>query len=256
MFDFIKRWRLKRRMDELRPEPADFDGVVNRFPCLAGFDTRQRRRLLETATRILADKTFVGAGGLEPDYMQCLTVSTLAALPILEVKPGWYGQFETIILYEDSYSAEVEVVDEAGVVHRGRDLRAGEAWYRGPVVLALSDVAESGQGHGFNVVIHEMVHQMDNRNGDADGYPPLHLGHSTKAWARDFSQAYERFVRDAGAGRRLPLDDYAATAPAEFLAVAAEAFFDCPGHLQKHLPDIYGHLEKFFRQDPARRLPR
>lgn len=254
MFGFISRWRLKKRMAELRPSATDFNAVVDRFPCLAGFDHRTRVRLLDTATRILADKTFVGAGGLEPDYTQCLTVSTLAALPILNLKPRWYADFETIILYEDTYTAEIEEVDEAGVVHRGRDLRAGEAWYRGPVVLAMSDVAESGQGEGFNVVIHEMIHQMDNRNGDADGYPPLRLGHSTRDWARAFSRAYENFLREVRTGRRLPLDDYAATSPAEFLAVAGEVFFDRPGHLLKRMPDIYGQLTKFFRQDPASRL--
>lgn len=256
MFDFLKRWRLGRRMAELRPSTADFHAVLRDFPCLAGFDHRQRIHLLDTATRILADKTFVGAGGLQPDYMQCLTVATLAALPVLNLKPRWYADFETIILYADTYTAEIEEVDEAGVVHRGRDLRAGEAWYRGPVVLALSDVAESGQGGGFNVVVHEMIHQMDNRNGDADGFPPLRFGHSARDWSRTFSSAYEAFLEDLDAGRELPLDDYAATSPAEFLAVAGEAFFDCPGHLLSHMPDIYRNLEKFFRQDPANRLPR
>ncbi|NBS58658.1 MAG: hypothetical protein EBS65_16760, partial [Betaproteobacteria bacterium] len=48
---------------------------------------------------------------------------------------------------------------------------------------------------------------------------------------------------------------YASEAPAEFFAVASEAFFEAPGELKRRYPDLYTQFTLFYRQDPALRLP-
>jgi hypothetical protein len=63
--------------------------------------------------------------------------------------------------------------------------------------------------------------------------------------------AYERLRRDADRGRESVLDEYGAESPAEFFAVATEAFFEMPVDLQIEQPELYEKLEEFFRQDPA-----
>jgi Mlc titration factor MtfA (ptsG expression regulator) len=58
---------------------------------------------------------------------------------------------------------------------------------------------------------------------------------------------------------RPPLQPYGATNPAEFFAVATEAFFDTPQMLEAHEPRLYGVLRGYYHQDPAarsRRAPR
>ena len=50
------------------------------------------------------------------------------------------------------------------------------------------------------------------------------------------------------------LERHAATAPAEFFAVASEAFFETPQKLANRLPAIYAHLRAYYRQDPAPRM--
>ena len=47
------------------------------------------------------------------------------------------------------------------------------------------------------------------------------------------------------------LDDYGATDPAEFFAVATEVFFERPARLRRDHPELYGQLKDFYRQDPA-----
>ena len=54
-------------------------------------------------------------------------------------------------------------------------------------------------------------------------------------------------------GTEPALDPYAATNRSEFFAVATEAFFETPGVLKEHLPDVYEQLRRFYRQDPASR---
>ena len=51
------------------------------------------------------------------------------------------------------------------------------------------------------------------------------------------------------------LDPYAATAPAEFFAVATEAFFGQSLALQTQHPRLYQQLSKYYRLDPARWQP-
>ena len=208
-------------------------------------------RLRELTGLVLADKSFHGAGGLRPDWSHCMPVAAHAALPILNLGIDWYAHFRTVILYADAFEVEIEELDEDGVMHRGRDLRSGEAWYRGPVVLSLADVGDSGLGDGYHVVVHEMAHQIDQLSGDADGFPPLHRDIPREEWSRSFQQAYERLRRRVEAGEHTVIDPYAAESPGEFFAVASEYFFDAPRVLRDVEPGVYRMLARFFRQDPA-----
>ena len=47
------------------------------------------------------------------------------------------------------------------------------------------------------------------------------------------------------------ISDYAATDPAEFFAVASEAFFVLPERMKGEQPALYEMLARFYRQDPA-----
>jgi Mlc titration factor MtfA (ptsG expression regulator) len=56
----------------------------------------------------------------------------------------------------------------------------------------------------------------------------------------------------AEAGDATVLDIYGATNPAEFFAIATEAFFERPRALRERHPELYAALGQFFHQDPAR----
>jgi Mlc titration factor MtfA (ptsG expression regulator) len=47
------------------------------------------------------------------------------------------------------------------------------------------------------------------------------------------------------------LDTYGAENPAEFFAVATEAFFERPRELRENHPELFAALRAFFRQDPT-----
>jgi hypothetical protein len=55
---------------------------------------------------------------------------------------------------------------------------------------------------------------------------------------------------------RGPLDFYGGVSPAEFFAVATEAFFDASVALERDEPELYAVLGDFYRQDPATRARR
>jgi MtfA peptidase len=143
-------------------------------------------------------------------------------------------------------------MDEFGLVHSGEEVRSGEAWAHGPVVLALDEVQASGQGDGYNVVAHELAHQIDQLNGDMDGFPPLHRDMDRARWTDVFSQAWQRLNRQLDAEESPDLDPYAAESPAEFFAVASEFYFDVPDWLAERHPALFGQLDAFYRPGNGR----
>jgi Mlc titration factor MtfA (ptsG expression regulator) len=65
------------------------------------------------------------------------------------------------------------------------------------------------------------------------------------------SEDYEQLRRETEKGRREVLDEYGATNPAEFFAVATESFFEKPILLRRKHPQLYEELKAYYRQDPA-----
>src|SRR5690606_22298740 len=98
--------------------------------------------------------------------------------------------------------------------------QAGESWPGGPVVLSWQDVLESAaEPHdGYNVVLHEFAHQLDDESGGTDGAPDLGSVSRYRAWAHAFSREYELLQEAVLAGDMLLLDEYGAESPAEFFA--------------------------------------
>ena len=129
----------------------------------------------------------------------------------------------------------------------------GEAHHdRGPVLLAWDEArfAARHRGRGRNVVLHEFAHKMDMLDGVIDGTPVMPDRTALDRWIKVC--AAELALMRAGEAGPL-LDDYAATDPGEFFAVATEVFFDRPVDLRNAKPELYDVLLGFYRQDPAAR---
>lgn len=251
MLAWLRRRRRIARAAELRPSAIELRALIAAWPCLARLDQDARQGLARLTGEILAGKEFHGAGGLSPDRGDCLPVAAHTALAVLELGYEALDGFRSFILHRDEFEVELEDVDDDGLVHRGRDLRAGEAWHGGPVVLSLADVLQSGQAEGYHVVVHEIAHQLDGLNGEPDGFPPLPETIQRRDWTDSFSHAFARLEQALEAGIEPWIDDYAGESPAEFFAVATEYFFDRPDLLLQHEPDIYRLLALFYGQNPA-----
>jgi Mlc titration factor MtfA (ptsG expression regulator) len=249
----LRDWRRRRTLARHPIPDTLWQAACARLPILAVLGAAEAARLREQATLLLAAKTISGAGGLAPDDAMRVRIAALAALPLLGLDLDWYDNWHEIVVYPDTFVQEHEWEDEFGVLHRERRALDGESWQQGPVVLAWHEVEASGQGSGFNLVIHELAHKLDMLNGDANGHPPLQRGMSHADWTTAFSAAYEDMVRRDEAGADTPLDPYAADAPEEFFAVACEAYFETPARLRAAYPAVYAQLRLFFRHDPPAR---
>jgi len=238
---------------------------------MRGLGAADEARLRALCEGFIASKQFSGTHGLEVSPLMQVEIAAQACILILELGAEWYEGWSEVILYPSQFAPEREIVDEAGVVHLSHDAMAGEAWLGGPVILSYEDVAlaadEEARVAGYNVVIHEFAHKLDMRNGDPNGFPPLHGGMSRAAWKAAFASAYADFCArvdaadalprarmQAAALDALPLDPYAAESAGEFFAVASEGFFETPEVLAPAYPALYEQLRLFYRQDPLARL--
>ena len=229
----------------------DWAAVRETFQTLAALDDGTWERLRAMAAQFLERKSIEPVQGLEMDDPARAAVAALACLPVLELGLGAYDGWTSVVVYPGGFVARGHDVDEAGVVHEFEQARSGESWLQGPVILSWEDVSASGHRDGYNVVVHEMAHKLDMLNGDANGFPPLRAGMDEVGWHRDFSAAFDDLSERLDAGRRCPIDDYAAESPGEFFAVASEYFFELPGVLESAYPKVYAHLAAFYRQDPG-----
>ena len=223
------------------------------YPFLADRPAADQIRLRTLTIKFLAQKEFSGAHGLIVTDEMAVAIAAQACLPVLNLGLKLYDDFKGIVVHPGAMLARRMVVDAAGVHHFYKEELAGEAMEGGPVTLSWQDVAASSerQARGYNVVIHEFVHKMDMRDGTANGCPPLPTGEAKTIWQTTMKAAHEvfteRVVMAERFGADLPwLDAYGATSPAEFFAVAAEAYFVNPRRFEHEFTGLKSLFDSAF----------
>ncbi|MBP7414642.1 MAG: zinc-dependent peptidase [Giesbergeria sp.] len=249
---------------------ALWQATLAHYPFLTCLNAAEAQHLRRLSAAFLAHKEFHGSHGLVVTDAMAVDIAAQACLPLLywgdgTEALGWYDDFVGIVLHPGQALARRKAVDDAGVVHHYTEVLAGEAMERGPIMLSWQDVRAGAHSahHGTNVVIHEFAHKLDMRNGSADGCPPLPAGfmgtegaraaHALwwQAWESAYAQFKERVTIAERFGGAWPwLDAYGATAPAEFFAVACEAYWVNRMQFAHEFPSLAPLLDAFF-QRPA-----
>jgi Mlc titration factor MtfA (ptsG expression regulator) len=249
---FFKGRRRKRIASQ--PFPAEWLAILARnVPLYGRLPEADRAELKRHILVFLAEKQFEGCGGLTITDEIRVTIAAHACVLLLHRTTDYYPGLKAILVYPNAYVVEDVYREADGMVLGGRDIRLGESWRRGSVVLSWDDVRQSAADirDGQNVTFHEFAHQLDSSGGRGDSTPVLRNRSTFIAWARALEEDYEKFQRDLRYGRAEVLDEYGATDPAEFFAVATEYFFEKAKDLQRVYPRLYEELKRFYQQDPA-----
>ena len=254
MFQIIRNWLNRRIINRSTITPLQWAEAFASLPLLVGLTVGEKQRLQELAILFLHHKVFEGAQGFVVTQPMTLIVALQACLPLLHLGLGGYGGWVSVIVYPAGFAPKRVYTDEYGVQHSVQSDLAGESWHRGPVVLAWDATENAGIIDGYNTVIHEFAHKLDMQNGQANGFPPLHAEMASAEWVEAFSAGFDDFQHKCSGGRRIGIDCYAATSPAEFFAVLSEVFFERPDVLVQHYAAIYDQLRQYYRQDPLVRL--
>jgi MtfA peptidase len=250
MFRFVKRRQLRAQ-----PAPGEWRSIIARnVPFFDRLPPDDQSELLGHVQVFLAEKNFEGCGGLRLTDEIRVTIATQACLLLLHRRTDYYPRLVTILVYPSGFVVDEKRHLEGHIWSEGREGRLGETGRQmGSMVLAW-DAAKSGAtdpSDGKNLVLHEFAHQLDFEDFAADGVPALGSRGDKLSWAGVMKMEFAALRAADETGIPTLLDTYGATNPAEFFAVATEAFFERPRALRRQHPRLYDELERFFRQDPA-----
>lgn len=244
----------KRRRLLEKPFPEVWETILRqRVPYGSSLTYEDRDRLRRLIQVFLDEKMFEGCGGLEISDDIRITIAGHACILLLGGQSDMYPKLRTILVYPGSYLAPHSIRRPDGTVSEGVQGLSGESWSFGNIVLSWKDIQwdSANPGQGRNVVFHEFAHQLDFESGSAQGAPILPRGASYASWAKVLGGVYESLIDALEQDKPSVLDKYGAASPAEFFAVATEAFFLKPAELKSVHPELYSQLKLYYRQDPS-----
>lgn len=210
---------------------------------------------------LLEEKSFEGCGGFTIEDRHRWIIAAEASRMISGDISDYYPHLDSILVYPKKYVATVQEEYEGGIMSTGEEVRSGESWEGGALVLSWEEIRQTGMrreaGREFyhNLIYHEFAHQIDQElgithrteafliSGEGTGYP----------WIESFAAHFEAFVSAVDRNRPFPapLDPYGAEQPAEFFAVLTEAFFGIPDALKKSSPELYNLMKELYTADPT-----
>ncbi len=240
MFGLFRSYRRKRLAR--RELPEEWLRILNVcVPFFPRLPDDLKKEFIEKLKIFVWEKTFFGAKGMEITDEVRVVISAVAVRLILHLDIDYYNALREIIVYP--YILKDDDSDGALL---------GQANDRGIVVLSWPAVQHGLRDtrDGLDVTTHEFAHVLDIADGSFDGTPLLKASEDYRPWIEILGGHFEK-LRDRGKRQRKVIRNYGATNPAEFLAVATEAFFEKPTQMKKHTPDMYEELHRFYGFDPA-----
>ena len=246
-FSRWRSWSIRRR-----PFPELWLATLqNALPVYPDLEPAQQNLLREMIKFFIARKKYYGCGGLQITDEIRVTIAAEACLLVLNRGGALYPKLRSILVYPSAFRVDREQPQGDGTMAAGDHSLLGESWNNGRVILSWDDVrrgiADFSDGH--NVVLHEFAHQLDAESGMTNGAPALR-SNSYRAWAAVFTENFEDLSLRSMRGLDTVMDEYGATNPAEFFAVATETFFEKPHQLYDRRPELYRQLQQYYQLDP------
>ncbi|MBL0142366.1 MAG: zinc-dependent peptidase [Betaproteobacteria bacterium] len=244
---------LRRKRVRNRPFPVAWRAILReRVPYARLLPADLQRQLRQHIQVFVAEKSFVGCGGIVITDEIRVTIAAQACLLLLNRPDHYYPRLHQILVYPGPFIVNRQKTDGIGLVQDESRVLTGESWARGQVILSWPDVLEGAAivNDGRNVTIHEFAHQIDQEKGYANGAPDLVDFQRYPRWSRVLGQEYGALRERLQNQEASVLDPYAATDPAEFFAVCSEVFFEQPHRMAAEHPALYDELSRFYRIDP------
>lgn len=248
VFGFWRNRRRRRRRDAPFPQPWR-EVLARNAPFVASLPDDQRARLEGDVQVLVAEKHFIGAGGMEITDEVKVTIAAAAARLVVHLDVALYDDLTEIVVYPGAYLRPGQAAEDGVIL--------GEAHDWGVVVLSWQAVLDGMRrpGDGHDTALHEFAHVLDRVDGAFDGAPTLRAHEHYRPWAAAMQRHYDR-LRQRHKGTRRALRDYGATNEAEFFAVATEAFFERPDLLRAQAPDLYEEMAQFYGVGAINARPR
>jgi Mlc titration factor MtfA (ptsG expression regulator) len=235
-------WSLrKKKVKSTGPIPGRYKIMLNELiPFYRQLDKNKQKEFEERVQQFLAHVKITGINTSVEDKDRILIASG-ALIPIFNF-PGWeYVNLHEVLLYPDAFNHDFEQLGS------GRSIAGmvGTGALNHIMILSRQELRQAfNHSNGAaNTAIHEFVHLVDKIDGSIDGVPAFILDQKyIVPWLQLMHREIQK-IRE----NKSTINPYGAINEAEFFAVASEYFFEHPGQLKQHHPELYELLEKIFR---------
>jgi MtfA peptidase len=244
---------LKRRRLKNKPFPLHWADIIEQnLPFYQYLPESLQKRLRDRINILLAEKQFIGCGGLQITDEIKVIIAAQACLLLLSDREDYYSNLTSILVYPSAYLVNTKKYLGGFLVEERQEVRLGESWDKDRIVLSWEqikyDIKHWRDGH--NVILHEFAHQLDAGDGSVNGVPLLDRKIDYRIWAQVFEQAYKKLLGNIERDSPTVINEYGATNPAEFFAVVTETFFEKPRQLRSQHPELYEQLKGYYQLDP------
>ncbi|MES2934016.1 MAG: M90 family metallopeptidase [Pseudomonadota bacterium] len=249
---WLPAYNLKRALE--RPFPPNYAKILRKnIPVYRKMHSDLQLQLKRLIKQFLHQKKFVGCDGLLVTDEVKVTIAANACLLLLNRPSRVYPDLRLILVYPSAFIVPRTEMGIGGVVTHANQTLSGESWSDGRVILAWDHVNKNIDDHvpGHNVVLHEFAHQLDSESGQPNGAPPMMTSAQYERWAAVLSREFSYLQSAVEHRLDSVIDYYGATNPAEFFAVATEAFFETPEALSDHHPELFGQLRAYYQVNPC-----
>jgi MtfA peptidase len=207
-------------------------------------DAVQQARFRSRVAHFLATTTITPVGEVAVSDLDRLFVGASAIIPIFAFEDWAYNNLNEVLIYGEYFTKDFD----REAAHKNVMGMVGDGAMHRMMILSLpalrAGFVQDGTG---NTGIHEFVHLLDKADGATDGVPEYMLPKDLVAPWLKYTHEAIRDIRN----RRSDINPYGATNDAEFFAVISEYFFQKPGRLQEHHPELFGMLEEIYNMNPG-----
>lgn len=202
---------------------------------------KDRRLLFEKRVQAFLQQIRITGVNCRVEEIDKVLIGASAIIPIFAFPEWEYINLQEILLYPDSFNHDFE--------QSGSDRpilgMVGSGALNGTMVLSQHELRQAflNKTSKTNTAIHEFVHLVDKTDGAVDGVPEVLM---QQAYVLPWLQAIQKEIKKIMADRS-DINPYGATNEAEFLAVAAEYFFERPDLLERKNPELYQLLSSIFQ---------
>jgi len=227
-----------------KPEtfPGHWQALLTQHVVFYGrLDAKEQFRFQKRMMQFLSE-VYIDGVDLEVTDLDRIFLASSAVIPVFGFKEWHYKTLSGILIYPDNFNEAYEFNEDSkkrrisGIVGTGRLERQ-------------MIISKKALHHGFenhedksNTAIHEFVHLIDKMDDRVDGIPEVLMQHVyTIPWLKLIHDEMEAIHKNQSDIRA-----YGGTSQAEFLAVAAEYFFEKPKLMKRKHPELFKMLSQCF----------
>lgn len=235
-------WLFGKKEPSSTPFPADWEENLRTRVHFYRSLSSEKQAQFKVRMMEFLDTTKITGIKVEITDEDKMLLAAGAIIPIFAF-PNWkYYNLHEILVYPEHFDEDFTIGSKEKAILG----MVGEGFMNRQMMISKKALHNgfSNDRDKRNTAIHEFIHLMDKSDGTVDGLP-VHFMHKTEAlpWIDLMEKGIRTIKKDQS-----DIDDYGATNPGEFLAVAGEYFFERPELFQEKHPELYALMQKMFNE--------